>query len=331
MNNLFSKRRQRHFMLLLKYWRLVFNDHFVIALFFLFGVGVDTLYVVDVDGGRKEVNDSVEKHLNALVLVGRTAENGGTFHSYGSFSQTDADFVGGKFHGFKELFHEFVVAFCGSFHDCEVSRFRSVAHVFGNFCLVILLAVVGIVDFGVHFDKVNDAFESIFLADGKLDGNGIGVEPFLHHLYGSFKVCAVDVHLVDVCDAGNLVLVSLTPYGFGLRFNAALCTESCYCAVKYAERTFNFYGEVNVSRGIDDVNSAFVSLGFAGSRPMAGSCGGCDGYAALLFLNHPVHGCGTVVGFTYFMIDTGIVKDTLRSRGLARVYVRHNTDVSGMQ
>lgn len=37
MSNLFNKRRQRHFMMLLKYWRLVFNDHFVIALFFLFG------------------------------------------------------------------------------------------------------------------------------------------------------------------------------------------------------------------------------------------------------------------------------------------------------
>lgn len=37
MNSLFSQRRQRHFMELLKYWRLVFNDHFVIALFFLFG------------------------------------------------------------------------------------------------------------------------------------------------------------------------------------------------------------------------------------------------------------------------------------------------------
>lgn len=37
MNNLFTKRRQQHFMELLKYWRLVFNDHFVIALFFLFG------------------------------------------------------------------------------------------------------------------------------------------------------------------------------------------------------------------------------------------------------------------------------------------------------
>lgn len=37
MNKLFAQRRQRHFMMLLKYWRLVFNDHFVIALFFLFG------------------------------------------------------------------------------------------------------------------------------------------------------------------------------------------------------------------------------------------------------------------------------------------------------
>lgn len=37
MSKLFQERRQKHFLLLLKYWRLVFNDHFVIALFFLFG------------------------------------------------------------------------------------------------------------------------------------------------------------------------------------------------------------------------------------------------------------------------------------------------------
>lgn len=37
MANLFTQRRRQHFMMLLKYWRLVFNDHFVIALFFLFG------------------------------------------------------------------------------------------------------------------------------------------------------------------------------------------------------------------------------------------------------------------------------------------------------
>lgn len=37
MASLFTRRRRQHFMMLLKYWRLVFNDHFVIALFFLFG------------------------------------------------------------------------------------------------------------------------------------------------------------------------------------------------------------------------------------------------------------------------------------------------------
>ncbi|WP_302175692.1 ABC transporter permease [Limosilactobacillus ingluviei] len=37
MRDLFIARKQRHFTQLLKYWRLVFNDHFIIALFFLFG------------------------------------------------------------------------------------------------------------------------------------------------------------------------------------------------------------------------------------------------------------------------------------------------------
>ncbi len=37
MNELYHDRREGHFIALLKYWRLVFNDHFVIALFFLLG------------------------------------------------------------------------------------------------------------------------------------------------------------------------------------------------------------------------------------------------------------------------------------------------------
>lgn len=37
MNNFYEKRRNEHFLMLLKYWRYVFNDHFVIALFFLLG------------------------------------------------------------------------------------------------------------------------------------------------------------------------------------------------------------------------------------------------------------------------------------------------------
>ncbi|MFR0609920.1 ABC transporter permease [Limosilactobacillus mucosae] len=37
MNSLFKKRRQAHLLRLMKYWRLVFNDQFTIALFFMIG------------------------------------------------------------------------------------------------------------------------------------------------------------------------------------------------------------------------------------------------------------------------------------------------------
>lgn len=37
MSKLFQTRLQAHFSMLFKYWKLVFNDHFVIALFFMFG------------------------------------------------------------------------------------------------------------------------------------------------------------------------------------------------------------------------------------------------------------------------------------------------------
>ena len=48
-------------------------------------------------------------------------------------------------------------------------------------------------------------------------------------------------------------------------------------------------------------------------------------------INHKigeVHGCGTFVSFTEFMVNTGVVKDTLSGRSLARVDVSHDTDIT---
>jgi len=188
-----------------------------------------------------------------------------------------------------------------------------------------------ILNFGVHFDKIDDTLESIFLTDGNFDGNGVGVEPLPHHAYGSVEVSAVDIHFIDVGNTGNLILVRLTPYGFGLRFDAALCAERCNRAVEYAQRALYFYGEVNVSRGVDDVYSALLALGLTASRPVAGGSGGSNCNSALLFLYHPVHGCGTVVRFADFVIYTGVVQNTFGSGGFSGVDVRHNTDVSRTQ
>lgn len=72
------------------------------------------------------------------------------------------------------------------------------------------------------------------------------------------KVSAGLVHLVDEDDARNLVAVSLTPHGFGLRFNASVAVQQNDSAIKNGQRTFNFDGEVNVARGVDDVETELV-------------------------------------------------------------------------
>lgn len=69
-----------------------------------------------------------------------------------------------------------------------------------------------------------------------------------HHIHDVEEVRAVAVHLVDVSDTGNAVLVRLTPDGFGLRLNAAACAEHRDRAVENLKRTFDFDGEVDVTR-----------------------------------------------------------------------------------
>ncbi len=75
------------------------------------------------------------------------------------------------------------------------------------------------------------------------------------------EVSADFVHLVDEHDARNLVAVSLTPNGFGLRLNTGVGVQNSNRTVKNRQRTFNFDGEVNVAGGVDDVHAVLAESG----------------------------------------------------------------------
>ena len=49
-------------------------------------VGIGSLYRADIERAGKIIHDSVQKVLNALVLIGRTAKNGSKFHGEGRFT-----------------------------------------------------------------------------------------------------------------------------------------------------------------------------------------------------------------------------------------------------
>ncbi len=177
----------------------------------------------------------------------------------------------------------------------------------------------------LHGDKVDNALEGFFGADGNLDGAGICTEHILDLAHYFEEVCTRTVHLVNVTYTGHVIFVGLTPHGFRLGFNTAYGAERGNGAVENAERTLDFNGEVNVPRGVNQVDFIFV----ARILPESGGSGRGDGDTTLLFLLHPVHGSGTVVHLADFVGKAGVEQDTLRCGGLTGIDVSHDADIAG--
>ena len=116
-------------------------------------------------------------------------------------------------------------------------------------------------------------------------------------------------------------MIRLTPYRLRLRLDAAFGAQDGYAAVEHAQTALHLGGEVHVTRRIDDVDARIL--------PEAGGGGTGDGDSALLLLHHPVHRGAAFMGLAHFVVDAGIKENTLGSRRLPCIDVRHNADVSG--
>ena len=124
-----------------------------------------------------------------------------------------------------------------------------------------------------------------------------------------------------------MVLVRLAPNRFGLWLNSALSAKNGDGAVENTERTLDFYGEVNVTGGVDDVDTVLGVLVLL-TAPEAGRSSGGNGYTALLLLLHPVHRSGTLVNLTELVSTSGVEKNTLGSGGFSGIDVSHDADIS---
>ena len=177
-------------------------------------------------------------------------------------------------------------------------------------------------DEGLHLDEVDDADEVVLGTDRQLHDERLRTEAVLDRLDGEVEVRAQLVHLVDEGDAGDVVLVRLAPHGLGLGLDALLAVEDRDRTVEDAQRALDLDREVDVTRGVDDVDLGVV--------PEGGDRGGRDRDAALLLLLHPVGGGGAVVRLAQLVVDAGVEKDALSRRRLAGVDVRHDADVADL-
>ena len=159
-------------------------------------------------------------------------------------------------------------------------------------------------------------------ADRELHDGRHRVEAVADHLDGALEVGADAVHLVDEAKARHVVLVRLPPDRLGLRLDAGDGVEDRDRAVEDAQRALDLDGEVDVAGRVDEVDPAVA--------PATGGRGGGDRDAALLLLDHPVHGRGALVHLADLVVAAGVEEDALGRRRLARVDMGHDPDVAGL-
>ena len=113
-------------------------------------------------------------------------------------------------------------------------------------------------DDAFHLHNIDHALEFSFDTDGKVHDHGTSTEAVDNHVDATVEIRAHAIHLVDETDARNIVFVGLTPDGFRLGLDAGDGIKNTASTIEHAQAAFDFDGEVDVSRRIDNVNAVIV-------------------------------------------------------------------------
>lgn len=228
---------------------------------------------------------------------------------------------------FEVLVHQVLVGL-GSGLDHLLAPFGGLVLQLGRDVLVLELhALRGFVpDDRLHLDQVDHALELVLGTDGDHHRHGIGAQALLHLVVDLEEVGTGPVHLVDEGQARHLILVGLAPDRFGLGLHTAHGAVHHAGAIQHAHRALDLDGEVDVSRGVDDVDPV-LGIGKVHAFPEGGHGSGGDGDATLLLLFHPVGRGRAIVHFTQLVVDAGVIQDALGGRGFSCIDVSRNTNV----
>ncbi|CSH48775.1 Uncharacterised protein [Shigella sonnei] len=294
----------------------------------VFTVVQDTVDRRYVNRGWQVINYRIQHRLNTFVLERRTTGYQDDFVVQNALTQSTFDFCFSQFFTTQVFFHQLFRSFSCGFDQVLVpfvSQFNHVCRdifVFEGYALV---SVVPVDSF--HFHQVNNTGEMFFSTNRQLQRNRVRAQTGFDLVNNFQEVRTHAVHFVNERNARNFIFVCLTPYGFRLRLNTTNCAVNHYRTIENTHGTFYFDCEVNVPRGVDDVDAMRLIL-LSHTRPECSSRSGSDGNTTFLLLLHPVHGCSAVMNFTDFMVYTGVEQNTFGSSGFTGVDVRTDTDVT---
>ena len=298
--------------------------------FILFtGLRVGTLNCRYIAWSRKVINNCVQKFLNTLILVSGANKYWVDLAVDYAFTDSCLKFFNGNFFFHENFFHQIIVAVSCCFEKFLMIDFSIFLKFSWDFIHRLWIGHTLIVCLEVpcgHGNQVNNAPEVVLSTHRKLSSNCFCVKTITHGLNCMEEVCTYAVILVDERNTRNAITFCLTPNGFRLRLYTSNSVKNSNGTVKNAKGAFYLSGKVNVAGCVDNLEAIF----FAILLPEAGgSCSG-NGYAALLFLNHPVHRSCTVMNLTNFVGLTGVVQNTFGGSGLTGIDVCHDAEVTSV-
>ena len=282
----------------------------------------------DIGRCRQEIDHRIEQGLHAAVLECAAAQHRHNFTGNRALAQRGLDFGLGQRHTIQVFLQQFFAGFRRGFDHAAVPFLGHLLQRRRDLDVFELDALRGIVPHDrLHLDQVDHAMEIIFRPDRDLHRDRIAFQAFADLLMHAQEIGADAIHLVDEGQPRHLVFVGLPPHGFRLRLHAADRVVHHAGAVQHAHRALDLDREIDVARGVDDVDPMHRII--AGHPfPEAGGGGRRDRDAAFLFLLHPVHRRGAVVHLAQFVVDPRIEQDALGGGGLAGVDVGADTDVA---
>src|SRR5690606_29010877 len=120
--------------------------------------------------------------------------------------------------------------------------------------------------------------------------------------------------------------IRLAPHRLRLRLHTGYGIEDDDAAVEHAQAALHLGREVDVARGVDDIDLAFLARDAIAPGRGDGRRGNRD--TTLTLLHHPVGDGRTLVHLAHAVDATGVEKDAFGRRRLAGIDVRDDADVS---
>jgi len=274
---------------------------------------------------RREVGaHAVEQRLNPLVAQRGAAEHRHQLQVQGGAPDGRPQLAGAHRGALEEALGDGVVVVRQDFHQTLAVVPDLCRHSVGHRLREHLGSEIFVFpDQGVALDQVHHAIEPVAVEDGQLERQRHGGQLVAHLVHHGEEIGAGAVQLVNEGQPRHVVLVRLVPDRLGLRLHATHRAEDHHRAVQHPQAALHLDGEIHVARGVDELDLV-VAPRETGDRRR-------DGDAALLLLDHPVHGGGPVVDFADAVDFAAVVENPLRHRRLAGVDVGDDADVACFQ